>query len=155
MGATFHCPPPEIAHDHLVAFDVLETASQDVFTDADAQQPGGDEHPQLQGDVVFQDGTWSSAQPVVDDSDKAKQWEVVRDAWKTPQIVVDAQGDGLVKDVLDAAAAIWSDAFGWSFGADGDNELKNEVTGLDGAEAIVWDTFEDIYMAAPLVTATA
>ncbi|KAI0874568.1 hypothetical protein GGS24DRAFT_333410 [Hypoxylon argillaceum] len=35
LGASFSCPAPEIEEDHLVSFNVLESASQSVFIDAD------------------------------------------------------------------------------------------------------------------------
>ncbi|KAI1129986.1 hypothetical protein F5Y10DRAFT_290235 [Nemania abortiva] len=154
-GASFQCPLPEIAEDHLVPFNALESASQDVFTDADPQQPGGDEHPQLRGDVVFQDGTWRPAQPVVDEEDKAKQWEVVKAAWEAPEIVANEDPSGLPVDILGVAAALWSDAFGWGFGDNETNGLKNEVSLMADGNPIVWKSFEEIYMAAPLVGVTA
>ncbi|KAI1145906.1 hypothetical protein F4825DRAFT_457009 [Nemania diffusa] len=35
IGASFGCPAPEIEEGHLVPFNVLESASQGVFIDAD------------------------------------------------------------------------------------------------------------------------
>lgn len=157
MGASFHCPPPLISKDKLVPFDVLEASSLDVFTNADAKVPGGDEHPQLNGDVVMQGRTWNSASPTQDTTDKAKQWKIVRSVWKQPEIaIVPSAPDDAVQDALDATAALWSDAFGWDLG-NGENRLANELhqSSREGVEPIVWRELEELYMAPPFVGVAA
>ncbi len=157
MGASFHCPPPLISKDKLVPFDVLEANSLDVFTNADAKVPGGDEHPQLNGDVVMQGRTWNSASPTQDITDKSKQWKIVRSVWKQPEIaIVPSAPDDAVQDALDATAALWSDAFGWDLG-NGENRLANELhqSSREGVEPIVWRELEELYMAPPFVGVAA
>ncbi|KAI1757499.1 hypothetical protein F4782DRAFT_525312 [Xylaria castorea] len=68
-------------------------------------------------------------------------WESARDTWKAPELMVDGQ-----EDVVNVVAVLWSDGFGWSFGAGGDKELKNELNDKDGASSIVWDMFENVYI---------
>ena len=153
MGASFHCPPPVISPDKLVPFDVLQSNSVDVFTNADADVPGGDEHPKLNGNVVVQSSAWNSAQPITEVGNKAKPWETVKEVWMAPDIVLSGiKSDDIVQDVLDATAALWSEAFGWgAFGAGGENQLKSQVNAREKITPIVWDEFEGVYMAPPLI----
>jgi hypothetical protein len=153
MGASFHCPPPVISADKLVPFDVLQSNSVDVFTNADADVPGGDEHPKLNGDVVVQSGAWDSTRPVTEVGNKAKPWEAVKEVWMAPDILFSGvKSDDVVQDVLDATAALWSEAFGWGdFGGGGENQLKSQVNVREKIMPIVWDEFEGVYMAPPLI----
>jgi hypothetical protein len=164
-GASFHCPPPSISDDKLVPFDVLASSSVDVFTNADDDNPNDNqsEHPKLNGDVVVQDGAWNSVAPATDEKDKvknkAKPWETVRDTWKAPGIKVTPAagvdgGEAGIRDVLDATAVLWSEAFGWDVG-DKDNCLKNEVKSNVVPAPLVWEDFVGQYMAAPLVGVVA
>ena len=148
MGASFHCPRPDISNDKLVPVDVLSSNSSDVFTERDEKYNGADdEHPELNRDIVVQDGAWKSEQPLVN------TWNVAKLAWKgeitaTKIGTADKNAAKGVQDAMDVAT-LWSDAFGWDLMSE--NCLKNQVSPQEKIMPLVWDQFEELYMACPLV----
>lgn len=53
-----------------------------------------------------------------------------------------------VQTVVADTITFWSQAFGWG----ATNALKNDVSYAGGEKPLVWDQFESVYMAAPLVS---
>lgn len=152
MGASFTAPPPRHSFDKLVTFNAVAAASQDVFSD------GG--HPVLSPAVMYSDAEWTAEDPVDSSKQADAQWANVLKKWQNPEIIMTTPAttaaDGTPKppasiipnqDVVQAAIDVWSAAFGWS----SNNALKNDVTYAGGVQPIVWDQFDNLYMASPVI----
>ena len=153
MGASFTAPPPRHSYDKLVPFNAIAAASLDVFSD------GG--HPVLSPTVAYSDTEWTSEDPVDSSKQADAQWANVLKKWQNPEITMvppaTTAADGTPippatiipdQDVVQAAIGVWSAAFGWG----SSNALKNDVTFAGGEQPIVWEQFETLYMASPVLS---
>jgi hypothetical protein len=153
VGVTLAAPLSHIAPDLIKPFNALLYSAQGVFT---AQDP---EPPTLPDHVDPCPGTWDAAQPAPPpasptDPGADAQWVAVRAAWKAPAVVVDDGSGGgkvvsqqaVVQDVVDVMM--------WSMGWGSENALDNQVVMADkpSDEPLVWRNFEDMYLAAPMLS---
>lgn len=152
MGASFTAPPARQSYDKLVPFNAIAAASLDVFSD------GG--HPVLSPTVAYSETEWTSKDPVDSRKQADAQWANVLNKWQNPEIIMvtpatTTSGGFPIppttiapdQDVVQAAIGVWSAAFGWG----SSNALKNDVTFAGGEKPIVWDQFENLYMASPVI----
>jgi hypothetical protein len=157
MGASFQAPPPQISADILVAIQVLKSLALDVFTDKDRPGDGSsDGHPKLPADVMFQSAKWDSTQPVSEEA----QWTNVVTSWTTPDISVPATAAGEAQTAADVTMTLWNDCFGWAsvVASEQDvsvNQLRHQLKGSGDQQPLAWRDFEQLYMSAPLIGATA
>ncbi|KAF7192539.1 hypothetical protein HII31_06130 [Pseudocercospora fuligena] len=143
MGATFSAPLPFRSQDKVVKFNVLLSSSLDVFTEDDRKNGA---IPTLPRTHKTASANTRSQQP----ASGAKQWDAVKSTWmKASQQTQKDDDSGETVRSVDLAIDVWSQALGWS----SDNAMKNDL----GAEkdTFIWQQFDQLYMAAPMLSPVA